>query len=195
MLSRSTKEQVAVAYFYCDYRDTAIQTTEYILASLIRQLTAFCAIRTKPIPDALHQAYKERNEANSTFRALSNLETVFIEICKEFKSTYVVIDALDESDGNIRLNDGQTARGTLLKMIHRISQYAKIFLTSRPHPVDIRRSLACDPHIAVEATEADITLFLDKMMTTNEEFMEIIGNDRIIREVVIHALVNKAQGM
>jgi hypothetical protein len=98
----------AIAYFYFDFQNRDKQQTHDLLRSLIAQLSN----RRTQIPVALEQLY---SSCQSTHRLpdLDDLMTTLEYILQEFRHTYIIIDALDES----------TEREVLLKMIQTMADW------------------------------------------------------------------------
>ena len=82
---------IAVAYFYFDFNDSDKQRTEKLIRSLIVQLSAHCM----QLPDPLQSAYS-RSQNGQNQPTIEDLTTLLCQLLRYFKSTYILLDALDE---------------------------------------------------------------------------------------------------
>ncbi|KAH8588709.1 hypothetical protein B0O99DRAFT_693149 [Bisporella sp. PMI_857] len=180
----SATANCGLAYFYCDYREKDIQSPMYILSSILKQLVALDLSSGAAIPVELRLAYDYRERATFKF---STLESHLQDACQRFPRTYIIFDAFDECDYIHR----QTVLRTLNSLV-RIGGVS-IYITSRPHPADLKRTLSKAHQIAIEATESDISDFLNETMETHEDFMENHGADKTLRSDILAAIVKASQ--
>ncbi|KAG8531785.1 uncharacterized protein KY384_003421 [Bacidia gigantensis] len=181
-------EQGAVAFIYCDYhlleRDLEKDLSN-ITGALLRQLLATEA----RLPTALIDLYKQTSRSTKALR-LDKLQEILISLCNE-RPRYIVIDALDEY--------GHTGdRQAFLKLLKRLeATQAMLFYTTRPDQKDIAKHLKFRPHIQVEASESDITEFLNQQINDRieeeEELEDLLTRD--FRNEIISTLVSRANGM
>lgn len=81
----------AVAYFYFDFNDLDKQRTEKLIRSLIVQLVA----QSPHLPESLQSAYS-RSQSGQKQPAIEDMTAILRQILKVFKTTYILLDALDE---------------------------------------------------------------------------------------------------
>lgn len=139
----------ASAYLYYEYGRQTEQDVEHLLASLIQQLSEYQNSIHKSL-QTLFDGYK-KNEGRPTYEELT---TVFSSISKSFDRVFIVIDALDECNENVRER--------LLRSIRKAQSGAEISLivTSRRVP-NVEDEFKEELHQAIEASEGDIETFLD----------------------------------
>lgn len=122
----------ALAYFYFSFNETEKQSTENMLRSFIVQLCGGRPDTPKPLLD-LH-LYRDKNLQPG----LEKLEETLQASTQDFKSVYLVIDALDECP---RANG---ERDKLLKCLEKVHKWTltnlHVLYTSRPEP-DIEAEL------------------------------------------------------
>jgi hypothetical protein len=120
-----------LAYFYCDFRDTAKQHAHGLLSSLIMQLSAQSTL-CHDIISRFYSAHKEGLEQPKREALLECFVKMLRLLGQE--STYIIIDALDEcSTSGI-----PSAREEILEVVRELVDSdisnLHICLTSRPEP-------------------------------------------------------------
>jgi hypothetical protein len=128
----------SVAYFYFDFRDTEKQTRRNLLLSLVSQFSA----RSEPCCEILFRLYSAHDHgAHKTsddvlLLCLKEMLTILVQ-----RSTYLIIDALDECPNTSGI---PTARAQVLGLVKELVGLRlpnlRICITSRPE-IDIKTSL------------------------------------------------------
>src|SRR6266481_3134012 len=145
---------LAFAYFDFDFKDPAKQNYRNLICSLIIQLSWCFA----SLPSTL-QGLHSQNQNGMQQPMPEALLTVLKELCKPFKHTYIILDALDECMGQERsdvLGFIETLVGWGFDNIH-------LLATSQKAPEIERRleSLNCS-HLDLEMTiiSQDIQIYV-----------------------------------
>jgi hypothetical protein len=177
-------EKCGLAYFYYDYREKDTQTPMYIFSSILKQLVTLDLLHGGTVPEELEFLYDHSERA--TFR-FSALEVHLQNACRRFPRTYIIFDAFDECD--------YMHRQAVLRTLNNLVGIGgvSVYITSRPHPADLKRSLSKAHQIAIEATESDISDFLNEAMQSHEDFMENFGADESLRSDILEAIVQTSQ--
>lgn len=81
----------AITYFYFDFNDLSLQRTEKFIRSLIVQLSA----QYRHLPESLQSAYS-RSQNGQNQLTTEELILLFRQMARDFNSTYILLDALDE---------------------------------------------------------------------------------------------------
>jgi hypothetical protein len=173
---------VGIAFLYCDYRDQENQSTLSMVSSLLKQL-----ISSKPaLPLPVVDLYERFEKSQSTFK-LKDLEPTLLLVCREFRRTFVMIDALDECDATRH-------RKSFLQVLKSIEKSStRLLITSRPYPDDIKRYLVAYPQITIEANDLDIRKFLTETIDRSDETTDII--DQALKKDIVKDIANSAHGM
>jgi NACHT domain len=179
---RFAGQNVGIAFFYCDYRDQDRQTTPNILTSLLQQLIT----HTPSMPLSVQELYKRyKNDRGSI--SLADLEETISMVLKEFKQSFILIDALDECDVNRH-------RKSFIQVLKRLEERSvRVFITSRPHPDDIQRALSPCSQICITASDSDIRRYLNELIDLDDAATSII--DEALKEDIVTEIVGTAQGM
>jgi hypothetical protein len=179
---------IAMAYMYCDYRDRDSkmgQIARNLVGSILKQI-----VNTRQVvPEAIKDLYLTEKTAGNVATA-ADFAKILVDLCEE-RSTFLVVDALDECDYG-------THRDSFLETLKVLEQsQARIFLTTRPHQKDIERHMRPFPQIVIEASDEDIRTLLsfkiEKRIEEDEDMEELI--DRPLQDEIVTTLVNGAQGM
>ncbi|KAF8519146.1 hypothetical protein BU17DRAFT_8584, partial [Hysterangium stoloniferum] len=87
----------AIVYFFFDSRDSqqAFQSHHNLVKSLIKQLISVCF----DLPNCLVQIYKDGTQQLS----LMDLEKTLCDLLALFNKVYIILDALDECSGYLRV--------------------------------------------------------------------------------------------
>lgn len=184
--SRDTQSALAFWYYYTNDK------TRTCLTNLVRALISQILSPSPPLPNALVEFWNAKKlETPKTSDLVQTLQKILIERANH--ETYIVIDALDESDG--------AERDELMEMIGSLMSLetvdVRIIVTSRTNRIQIENDLKELPgfrEIAIECgnVNSDIAAHIT----------ERLQNDKILkawpereREKVKKGLVDKAAGM
>ncbi|KAE8448932.1 hypothetical protein EG329_008728 [Mollisiaceae sp. DMI_Dod_QoI] len=174
-------QDVAVAFFYFDYRSQDYQTPANVIASLLKQIVAQSSI-LPPSASELYEKFKKQRDCPQ-FQELQNTPLL---VLRDFSRLFLVIDALDECDA-------KKHRKPFLKVLKDLeSTSAKVFVTSRPHPDDIKKSLCSCPKIKVEASDEDIRKYLAHKIEQDGD-TDLI--DEKLKDEIVSSITNGARGM
>lgn len=179
------------AYFYCARTSEEPQRSQpsHVLRCLLAQLSQ--------IPGSSHiqQSVFQRYESRQSNGELQDRET--IDLCvKSIDSrgpTFILVDALDESDSTCR----DVLLGGLVRLLKKSTQVVKLFVTSRDKR---NESMIMDyPEVVIdpEINGDDIKLYVDAELERMESG-KVIPIGRLptdLRDLVKDELVKKADGM
>lgn len=169
-------------FFYCDFSDPQSQSAVNIVASLLRQ----SALVNPSVMESVTTLY-EKHLKGGTYPHASELEAAFLSSRQDFRRTFLVLDALDECEID-------TSRTSVLKVLENFKNSSlRIFVTSRPHPDDIRGIFQDSPQITVEASSEDIEQYVRTTIQESRKAARIMGNDFV--EEAISKIRDNAQGM
>lgn len=166
-----------VAHVYFDYKEQERQKPVLVLSNLVKQL----ASQILHLPAEIEDLYNELEPKRKT-PTLEQLYAILLVISKQFPQVFLVFDALDECHP-------ENQRRTLLPLFQRMGKDGiNVFLTSRPHPEDIRDSLRNVASMELLAQEEDIVNYIQDKIDENPRARSLVrqGNckDRIISELV-----------
>jgi hypothetical protein len=176
-------EDIGVAYMYCDYADKDNQTAENIMASLVKQLS----LRKPSTLDHIQKLYEQCDRGKAR-PGVTKLTETLKNLCTVYRRIYVVIDALDECDDESR----ELLLAQLEKVDHSI---VRIFLTSRPHLIEMQRKFDEFPQVEIMAKDSDIRVFIQNSIREKANLLELIEDTAQLEEKIVIAITSRAKGM
>ena len=177
---------LAFAYFYFDFKDPSKQNHRNLICSLIIQLCG----RFASIPSTLQGLYSQ----NLNGRQQPTLEALLVvlkELCRPFKHTYIVLDALDECTGPERsnvLSFIETLIGWEFDNVHLLATSQK-----DPEIEHCLQSLNCS-HLDLDMTliGQDIQIHVHAMLAGDESFKRWKDKEK---QLIEETLMKGANGM
>jgi Cdc6-like AAA superfamily ATPase len=180
----------ALAYFYCDRNQDPRRQPENILRSFVKQLAM--SRDQDAIQHCLAQLYEQKHREGFSSNKISSeeCETLLIQLIQAYPQSFLVLDALDECD--------QQLRGDLIEAFNRLvntSKGLKIFISSR-RDADLKHQLEKKSNVGIEATDnqKDISTFVAETIQRNQEVRRIpIPKD--LQDRIVETLLEKSGGM
>ena len=177
---------LAFAYFYFDFKDPAKQNHRNLICSLIIQLSWRFAI----VPSALQGLYSQNHNGRQQPTPQALL-TVLKELCRPFKHTYIVLDALDESKGPERndvLSFIETLAGWGFDNVHLLAT------SQREQEIERRlESLNCSYlDLGMALIGQDIQIYVCAMLAGDESFRHWKDKEK---QLIEETLMKGANGM
>ena len=185
----------ALAFFYCNRNDAERERAnpEGILRSIVRQLSM--PGPDARLPDFVAAKYTERRRKHFADGPLRLDECVDLinELTKQYTSTTIIIDALDECD--------ITTRHSLLAGLSSIMQHGsstKIFVSSRDNK-DITLRLQELPNLYIKASDnaKDIDRYVHfkvKQAVADKRLLDGYVSAKVVHQIS-RTLTDQAQGM
>ncbi|KAF3908991.1 hypothetical protein ABW20_dc0109373 [Dactylellina cionopaga] len=173
---------VGIAYIYFNFNRRDEQTTEDVLANILRQLA-----QSQPcMPDSLknlHQHHKVKN----TRPSLDEVSRTLDSVAAYYSRVFIIIDAIDES----QVSEG--SRGAILSEVSkfRTKVGANYLATSRFIP-GIMSHFEGGTRIEVRASEKDVQRYLEDNLPRIEG---IIKNNQELQNEVKDAIIKSVDGM
>ena len=193
-LSATHGPSCPVLFFYCNYKEQTRREANGILRALLKQISGKATIMDPELVSSYDRAIVKGFDA--PLIDASSAESAFRRALSTFKSTYVVIDALDECEEAERM---ELVRA-LKSHVSSKDFVVKVLLTSRDEN-DLARMLSetSDIRINADDTALDIRQFVEikiEECITNGEILGGKGNaSPELRQDLVNTLVSKADGM
>ena len=176
-----------LAYFYCDYKDSATQQAENIMRSLVK----YAAVQNQRSYEDL-QRFIEKMKQHGTLGltlSVSNLTDLLVKMIGHYDCFYVIVDALDESP------DGP--RREVLSMLKDLSTKAvsaRLIYTSRDE-IDIQQAFTDFKPVRITANIGDLELYVASEIQTRSSAGRLDIKHSEVKEEIIDTLSHKADGM
>ena len=150
------EEDIAIAMFYCEFRDHQEQTTTNIMGAILRQLM----VRGEVLEHVQKAFQKAKKEVGGRGLRLPDMVQMLKQAVATLPRVFICIDALDECPPKYLLELLVSLRDILYK-----SWTARIFLTGRPQvKVEIIRYFTTSVIIPISPKEHDIKRYLEKKL-------------------------------
>ncbi|KAJ3909851.1 ankyrin repeat-containing domain protein [Lentinula edodes] len=169
--------KVAVVCVFCDFGQMQMQTTDALIASMLRQLIQ--------AHDTVHSTVASmyiHHTSRSTFPRFDEIVASFSTSVQQFESVFVVVDALDECP------DDQT-RSQLISTLN--SFPVSLLFTSRPHPSTDQLLGGCTRQDII-ADKHDLWIYCEERFTLSR-VGQLCSPDS--KQEILNQVVQKAGGM
>ena len=151
-----SEEDIAVAAFYCDFRDHQEQTTANIIGAILKQLVA----RDEVLRHMQTAFQKAKRELGGRGLRLPDMVRMLKQAIATLPPVFICIDALDECLPKNLLELIES-----LKDILQESPRTRIFLTGRPHvEAEILRYFSAGVIVPISPSTHEITRYLERKL-------------------------------
>lgn len=176
----------AVAYFYCDYNNTASLDPINILGSLCEQV----ARQDEQSFEKLEEFYQTHHfpDRPAMPYASENLRDLILRMSSSFDNLMIIVDGLDECRGNV------SQLVELLISLNQRSDNIKLLVFSRDEP-DLREVLDSHPQVCIAAKSSDLQLYVGSEIEVRTHKKRLRIKDPSLREHIMSRLIHDADGM
>jgi len=151
-----SEEDIAIAAFYCDFRDHQEQTTANIMGAILKQLVA----RDEVLRHMQTAFQKAKRELGGRGLRLPDMVRMLKQAIATLPQVFICIDALDEC-----LSKNLPELLVSLKDVLRGSPRTRIFLTGRPHvEAEILRYFTTGVTAPISPSTREIERYLEKKL-------------------------------
>ena len=155
-----SEEEIAIAMFYCDFRDQREQTTTNIVGAILKQLV----VRGKVLEGVQEAFQKAKNDGGRGLR-LPDMVQMLKQAVTALPKVFICIDALDECLPQHLLGLLVSLEDTL-----RESPGMRIFFTGRPQVrVGVEKRFAGSVIVPIIPKAHDIERYLEKKLEMDTE--------------------------
>ena len=179
---------LAVAFFYCDYKDSATQDPSNILGSLATQI----AKQNKHSLNKLQEFYRKNKFDNrrSPLYEPKELRNLILKMATEFSSSLIIVDGLDECGPNT------TVVVEVLASLNADSEESNIrTLFSSRDEMEIKEVLENYHKVAIAAESSDLRLYVGAEIHNRIRDRKLRIKDQSLKEYILERLVQDADGM
>lgn len=166
-------------------------TIEILVANLLMQLVR--QQKTDKVHQKLVEAYHSFQSHEGSL-GQEELKTLVEIQVKAFSSVFLIIDALENCS-----NDPSTGiREAFVKLIRKLPENCKILVTSRSG-MSIGRQFEASQRIKLQASPADIKLYVQNRIRTNDEMLHLVKDGMSknpgFEDDISAIIIKKAQGI
>lgn len=178
---------VALAFVYCNHKENLLQSIEYFVGAIVRQL-----VERKPaIPDYVLTLYGN-HRGKGTNPTLTEYFELLRLLAKECSEVYIVVDALDEcvEEG------GKPIWSDLIIKMQASMLKLNLLYTSRDMDIrDTAEIFRNSTVIPIRATETDIRTYAKEKLQSKNVLLQFCQQDPTLQEAILQAVVSNANGM
>ncbi|KAJ3459740.1 hypothetical protein MRS44_015813 [Fusarium solani] len=181
------ESDVAVAFFFCDYKQEATLKSVNIIGALASQL----AIQRDDSFDLLQEHYQELHPARGLNKPadVDELARVTASMCNLFSQVIIVVDGLDECGDAVF-----QALETLCDLADLASTNSMALLSR--NEVEIRQALEGGfKEFIIEAREEDLKIYVRAEMERRIRTKQLDIQNKTIKDEIQTELVSRANGM
>ncbi|KAJ5567232.1 hypothetical protein N7535_006538 [Penicillium sp. DV-2018c] len=178
---RFFKQNDAVLFAFCDYKDRSSQTAENILLSLWRQLMQR-RVLSEVECESLETTYLNRGVAPTTDALVKMLS----DEMSKYSRVFVLLDALDELQ--------KESRDSLLYLLPQLPTKKNLLVTSRM-PKDESSAFNTVPQLEIRARDADITDYINGQLESVPDLRSKVQHNYNLRQEIRSTITRKADGM
>lgn len=175
------RDNIGLAYVFCNYKAQNNQTASRLLAALLKQLVQFRPEVAAPVV----RMYGEHLDGKSK-PTLGDIFEALRSVCSNYPIVYIVVDALDECADDV-------TRASLIKKIFELQDKndVRLLLTSRFIPEVMQRFQAYSK-LEVRATKDDVSQFIAGQIA---RLPKCIQRSDELQHTVINKIVEAVDGM
>ncbi|KAH0536690.1 hypothetical protein FGG08_006456 [Glutinoglossum americanum] len=177
------KENVAIAYIYCSYKEQEDQTVVNLIASLLQQLVQRNPIISDEVM-SLHRSHIRKRTRPKLDEYSSLLQS---EVCR-FSKVFIVIDALDECPESKRTRDN------FLVEVRKLQPRIHLLVTSR-HVSTIEREFEKSARVEIRASDEDVKRYLEGRVKTEGRLVRHVKADPALQDTIVNTIAEKAKGI
>lgn len=153
----------------------------------MENLLAACCAQLAPqtLPETLvnlyrkHSAEKTRPNREEIFKAFESCVT-------QLRTTYLVIDALDECSEDVR--------DTLIEFFETLQKQIRLLVTTRPID-EILRQFRASPKVDIRARPSDLEKYIASRIESNRRLAGHVGDNASLTQDICDRVTTKADGM
>lgn len=166
-----------VIYLSCDYHNQKTQNLDRFLGDVLRQL-----VNAKGVAPPYMYDMQRKHESAGSCPPTNELREWIQGLLSDCEQSFVVVDALDECDGQVR-----EALVSFFRELQR-SRPVRLLATSRPIST-VQRLFDNDREIAIRASEHDVRIYARARLAEFrvQEFPDSTTVDTIVDAVVVSA--------
>jgi hypothetical protein len=173
---------VGVAWIYCDYRCTRVQTPVNLIAGLWRVLL------DRRAPSQKAKELYQRHADRGTSPRLSEISELLQSEVSRYSRVFVVLDALDEC-----LSDNHTDI-TLVRELKALRPIVSLMITARSLKI-LQRDFGTAATLEVIASADDIRNYVASQLYEEPRLSQRVSEDAALREDIIRAVPETSEGL
>jgi hypothetical protein len=177
------REDVAIIYIYCSYKEKDDQTAVNLIASLLQQLVQ----KSSAVSEEIVSLY-DNHIKNGTRPVLGEVSKLLQLEVRRFSKVFVLIDALDECP------ESNSVRMSFLMEIRKLPICIHLLVTSR-HTPTIEREFEKAARLEIRANDEDVKRYIKCRIEMEHQLVRLVKRYPALQGNIISTIVEKAKGM
>lgn len=180
------EDSTGLAYFYCDYKDTAKQTLQGFLASTLIQLCN----QSPGLFTSIQATYETQKDCHRALRVDELVEMLRMSLPK-FHTTLILVDALDEC------TEVEAFIETLLEVKEILCSDVKILVSSRREAciIDLLGKTQFQVELQGKYVSEDISTYISSQLQKILQSGKLKLRNPALESDIKAALISGSQGM
>lgn len=170
-----------VAAAYCNFKERDMQSPENLIAGLCVQLMD----DSNPISETLANLYKS-HQSKHTRPTLGDILKVLGEAVEHFRTSYLIIDALDECPSEVR--------DVLVPELKALQPKIKLLVTTRPLE-SITRGFSGNSTVEVLASRGDLEKYIMSYFARSNRLSSLVSGQDTLVNKICGKIIEMAKGM
>ena len=175
------REDIAIAYLYCNFKQRDEQNIRDLLTSLLKQLCQ----EMSTLPESVKEFYNHHKSSSIRPRP-DQFSQVLCSVASMYSRVFIVIDALDECDSK------DDCRARLLEEMLKLRIKARVNLFATSRPTEVPQCFEEGPSLEIRATEEDVRKYLRGNFPRLPKF---VGQNVQLQHDIENVISARAQGM
>ena len=174
-------KDTAILFLYCNYKERSKHSIINLFLSLLQQL-----LLQLPASPSIAKTFYDSNRRRRTRPSLGDTLRLFESVLSQFADCYIVIDALDEAEEDVRTG--------LIDAVLAISSKVQLLCTSR-FLEDISAIFQNGPKLEIRAHKDDICKYLHAHIMGEGRLKRHVDAEPQLLQEITNSIVSKVQGM
>jgi hypothetical protein len=177
------RNDVAIVYIYCNYKEQALQTPSNLIASLLKQL-----IQDHPAAyEHVKPIYKHHNDRR-TRPTFEEFRQALQSEMNRFTKSFILVDALDECS---EMNE---TRAKLLTALQSFASTVNVLVTSRD-VASISSAFCSSKRLDIHADDQDVRRYIEGRIPHEFRLATHVKGYPALQEEIVKKIIENVQGM
>jgi Cdc6-like AAA superfamily ATPase len=183
------KENVQVAYLFCQYKHQANETAPVLFSSILRQLLTSRRVMFPFVRDKCLELFSKPSVAQQLLKELVKLVRI---LSSGSRRTYILVDAVDE----VLETDpaGRDVRNEFLRGLFELNNQCRLLITCRTH-IDLGSFATTSSVLRVRAKDEDLLAYCASTISASKVLSEFCNRRPGLRNEIVCAVQARANGV
>ncbi|KAH4161937.1 hypothetical protein HBH43_166710 [Parastagonospora nodorum] len=183
------REEIQVAYLFCQYKHQVNETSPVLFSSILRQLLTSRRMMFPFVRNKCLELFSKPSVANQLLKELVKLVRILADGTRK---TYILVDAVDE----ILETDpgGKDVRNEFMRGLLELSGQCRLFVTCRSH-MDLELFSGESSIFGIRAEDQDLVAYCASTISSSRVLLEFCKRQPGLRNEIISAVRTRANGV